>query len=98
MNRILGRVRQRLGLRTTVRRKGLWRPKARIRIEFGDFGSPGRFGGRPGAQRGLTPSADVWYVGGRFWGAGQPGASSHIQGEVLRVHRYLTHVVGLAVA
>ena len=76
MNRILGRVRQRLGLRTTVRRKGLWRPKARIRIEFGDFRSPGALLGPVPVLGGLTPSSDVCYVGGRFWGAAQRGASS----------------------
>ncbi|GAC1471175.1 MAG: hypothetical protein PVS2B1_12970 [Candidatus Dormibacteraceae bacterium] len=76
MNRILSRVRQRLGLRTTVRRRGLWAPKARIRIEFGDFGSPNGFS-RPVADRkGLTPSLAVCYVGGRFWGAAHQRASS----------------------
>src|SRR5258708_27264718 len=47
MNRILGRVRQRLGLRTTVRRKGLCRPKARIRIDFAAFRSPARLDAPP---------------------------------------------------
>jgi hypothetical protein len=80
MNRILGRVRQRLGLRTTVRRKALWRPKVRIQIEFGDLRSPSALGGRAPFGGGLTGSPAVWYVGARFWGAAQRGASSHIQG------------------
>jgi len=35
VNRLLGQVRQRFGRRTGVRRRGLWRPGPRIRIEFG---------------------------------------------------------------
>jgi len=38
MNRLLGQVRRRVGGRTGVRRRGLWRPSPRIRIEFGPEG------------------------------------------------------------
>jgi len=38
MNRLLGQVRQRFARRTGVRRRGLWRPSPRIRIEFGHGG------------------------------------------------------------
>jgi len=35
MSRLLGQVRRRFSRRTGVRRRGLWRPSPRIRIEFG---------------------------------------------------------------
>jgi len=35
MGRLLGQVRQRIGRRTGVRRRGLWRRGPQIRIEFG---------------------------------------------------------------
>jgi len=38
VNRLLGQVRRRFGGRTVVRRRGLWRPGPRIRIEFGRGG------------------------------------------------------------
>src|SRR5216684_2649837 len=59
MNRLLGRIRQRRSARTTVRRRGLWRPKVRIRIEFGETaGSRLVWCPVPGLP-GLTPPPDV---------------------------------------
>jgi len=40
MRRLLGQVRQRIGRRTAVRRRGLWRPGPQVRIEFGHDGQP----------------------------------------------------------
>src|SRR5206468_148600 len=38
MRRLLGQVRQRIGRRTGVRRRGLWRPSPSIRLELGQGG------------------------------------------------------------
>src|SRR5258708_32185021 len=98
MNRLLGRIRQRLGARTTVRRRALVGKKVRIRIEFGGAGGsrlvwcPG-----PGAV-GVTHSADICYVGGPFRGGAPAGAVSHILGGGFRVHRVVTPGCVVAVA
>src|SRR5258708_14021018 len=98
MNRLLGRIRQRLGARTTVRRRALVGKKVRIRIEFGGAGGS-RLGWCPAPRPvGVTHPADICYGGGRFKGGPPSGWVSHIWGEELRGHRYLTRALRLQLA
>jgi hypothetical protein len=77
VNRLLGRVRQRVAARTTVRRWARGRPQPRIRIEFGEIGTPGMAWRQVPIAIGLTPSSDFCYGGGRLRGVAQSGASWH---------------------
>src|SRR5207247_408947 len=59
VRRLLGQVRQRIGRRTAVRRRGLWRPGPQVRIEFGHDGQPVAISLPISSHSGLTGRSTV---------------------------------------